>query len=54
MKSCANCGLCYADPTKDKDSYRCMRGVRQPIDDLFVLMRVSCAKHVEVIIKLDK
>lgn len=46
MKSCANCGLCYIDPNHDK--YRCMRGVREPISDMFTLGRVSCDKHVEV------
>lgn len=53
MNSCANCGLCYIDPTKEKDTYRCMRGVRAPITDLFVLGRINCIKHVEVEILLE-
>lgn len=54
MKSCANCGLCYVDPrSANRDVYRCMRGVREPIDDLFVLGRVRCSKYIEVEIVLD-
>lgn len=59
MKSCANCGLCYVEPFKYGESfkygdlYRCMRGVREPIEDLFTLGRVKCEKHVEVVIDLD-
>lgn len=54
MKSCANCGLCYVDPySANRDVYRCMRGLREPINDLFVLGRVRCSKYVEVEIVLD-
>ena len=54
MKSCANCGLCYVDPySANRDVYRCMKGLREPIDDLFVLGRVRCSKYVEVEIILD-
>lgn len=45
MNSCANCGLCYVDP--NNEGYRCMRGIRQPIKDLFVLGRVVCGKYVQ-------
>lgn len=51
MNSCLNCGLCYQDP--NNESYRCMRGIRKPIKDLFTLGRVKCEKHVEVVIDLD-
>lgn len=51
MKACASCGLCYRDPNKEQ--YRCMRGVRDPIADLFVLGRVSCDKYVEVELKIN-
>lgn len=54
MKSCLTCGVCYVDPTNGlRDSYRCMRGVRPPINDLFTLARVSCEKYVEVEIKIE-
>lgn len=46
MKACINCGLCYQDPFNN--TYRCMRGSRQPIEDLFILNRLSCDKHVYV------
>lgn len=46
MKSCANCGLCYQDPYTGK--YRCMRAFRDPIEDLFILGRYRCDKHVYV------
>ena len=46
MNCCANCGLCYPDP--HSDGYRCMRGKRGPIKDLFILGRTACEKHVHV------
>lgn len=55
MKSCANCGLCYPDP--HSDGYRCMRGKRDSVKDLFILGRTVCKKHIYVdalIIKDDK
>ncbi len=54
MKSCGNCGLCYKDPYND--AYRCMRGVRDPINDLFILFRTSCDKYtqVDLVIKTRK
>lgn len=50
MKSCANCGLCYQDP--NKDGFRCMRGVREIIPNLFLLGRAVCDKYVEVDYKI--
>ena len=55
MKCCANCGLCYPDPYNN--GYRCMRGKRGPIKDLFILGRTACEKHAYVdalMIKEDK
>lgn len=51
MRCCANCGLCYQDP--HKEGYRCMRGLRKPITDLFTLGRVSCDKHTYVELVID-
>ena len=50
MNSCSNCGLCYAAPTMihGQNKYRCMRGYRQPISDLFILGRTVCDKYAEV------
>ena len=48
MDSCASCGLCYQDPSIEETKYRCMRGVRDPINNLFLLLRTSCDKYVKV------
>ena len=52
MKSCANCLLCYAD--LDNDKYLCMKGIRKPISDLFILGRVHCDEYVEFRVDISR